>query len=135
MKFVDEITIQVSSGSGGNGVVAFRREKFVPLGGPAGGDGGRGGDLIVEATDDLTTLYELSFNRIYKADNGDHGQPRNMAGKDGKDLIVKVPVGTLIYNQETGQLLVDLDHKGQQEIVAHGGRGGWGNARQCQGLC
>lgn len=129
MKFVDEITIQVSSGTGGNGVVAFRREKFVPMGGPAGGDGGRGGNLVFEATDDLTTLYELSFNRIYNADNGGHGQPRNMAGADGEDLIVKVPVGTLIYDVETGQLLIDLEHKGQREVVARGGRGGWGNAR------
>lgn len=129
MKFVDEVTIQVSSGNGGNGIVAFRREKFVPMGGPAGGDGGRGGDLIFEATDDLTTLYELSFTRIYKADDGGHGQQKNMAGADGKDLTVKVPVGTLIYDLETGQLLIDLDHKGQRETIARGGRGGWGNAR------
>ncbi len=129
MKFVDEITIQVSSGSGGNGVVAFRREKFVPMGGPSGGDGGRGGDLILEATDDLTTLYELSFVRIYKAENGEHGRPRDMIGANGKNLTIKVPVGTLVYDQENGQLLCDLDHKGQQVIIAHGGRGGLGNAR------
>ena len=129
MKFVDEVTIQVSSGSGGNGIVAFRREKFVPMGGPAGGDGGRGGDLIFEATDDLTTLYELSFTRIYKAEDGGHGQQKNMAGANGSDLTVKVPVGTLIYDLESGQLLVDLDHKGQRDIIARGGRGGWGNAR------
>ncbi|HPW58509.1 MAG TPA: GTPase ObgE [Candidatus Rifleibacterium sp.] len=129
MKFVDEVTIQVSSGSGGNGIVAFRREKFVPMGGPAGGDGGRGGDLIFEATDDLTTLYELSFTRIYKAEDGGHGQQKNMAGANGSDLTVKVPVGTLVYDLESGQLLVDLDHKGQREIIARGGRGGWGNAR------
>ncbi len=129
MKFVDEVTIQVSSGNGGNGIVAFRREKFVPLGGPAGGDGGRGGDLIFEATDDLSTLYELSFTRIYKAEDGGHGQQKNMAGANGRDLIVKVPVGTLVYDLETGQLLVDLDQKGQKEIIARGGRGGWGNAR------
>ncbi|NCB37382.1 MAG: GTPase ObgE [Erysipelotrichia bacterium] len=129
MKFVDEVTIQVSSGTGGNGIVAFRREKFVPMGGPAGGDGGRGGDLIFEATDDLTTLYELSFTRIYNAENGVNGQQKNMAGANGKDLTVKVPVGTLIYDLETGRLLVDMDHKGQREIIAKGGRGGWGNAR------
>ncbi|HQB82731.1 MAG TPA: GTPase ObgE, partial [Candidatus Rifleibacterium sp.] len=129
MKFVDEVTIQVSSGSGGNGIVAFRREKFVPMGGPAGGDGGRGGDLIFEATDDLTTLYELSFTRIYKAEDGGHGQQKNMSGANGSDLTVKVPVGTLVYDLESGQLLVDLDHKGQREIIARGGRGGWGNAR------
>ncbi|MBU1105647.1 MAG: GTPase ObgE [Candidatus Riflebacteria bacterium] len=129
MKFVDEVTIQVSSGSGGNGVVAFRREKFVPMGGPSGGDGGRGGSLIFEATDDLTTLYELSFVRKYVAANGDHGQPRDMIGISGKDLVIKVPVGTLIYDQESGQLLCDLDHKGQQVVLARGGRGGFGNAR------
>lgn len=129
MKFVDEVTIQVSSGNGGNGVVAFRREKFVPMGGPSGGDGGRGGDLIFEASDDLTTLYELSFNRIYKAENGEHGRPRDMMGANGKNLVVKVPVGTLVYDQESGQLVCDLDHKGQQVIIAHGGRGGLGNAR------
>ncbi|PKL48388.1 MAG: hypothetical protein CVV42_09705 [Candidatus Riflebacteria bacterium HGW-Riflebacteria-2] len=129
MKFVDEMTIQVSSGNGGNGVIAFRREKFVPLGGPSGGDGGRGGDLIFEATDDLTTLYELSFVRIYKAENGEHGRPRDMIGANGKNLIIKVPVGTLVYAHESGQLLCDLDHKGQQVIIAHGGRGGFGNAR------
>lgn len=129
MKFVDEVTIQVSSGSGGNGIVAFRREKFVPLGGPAGGDGGRGGDLIFEATDDLTTLYELSFTRIYKAEDGGHGQQKNMSGANGRDLTIKVPVGTLVYDLETGQLLVDLDQKGQKEIIGRGGRGGWGNAR------
>jgi len=119
----------VSSGNGGNGIVAFRREKFVPLGGPAGGDGGRGGDLVFEATDDLTTLFELSFTRILKAEDGGHGQQKNMSGANGHDLIVKVPVGTLVYDLETGQLLVDLDQKGQKEIVARGGRGGWGNAR------
>lgn len=129
MKFVDELTIQVSSGSGGNGVVAFRREKFVPQGGPAGGDGGRGGDLVIEATDDLTTLYEIGFARIRNADAGEHGQPRNMNGANGKELVVKVPVGTLVYDQESGRLLIDLDHKGQREIICRGGRGGWGNAR------
>lgn len=129
MKFVDEITIQVSSGSGGNGVIAFRREKFVPFGGPSGGDGGRGGDLILEATDDLTTLHELSFIRIYKAEDGEHGKQRDMIGANGKPLVLKVPVGTLVYAQEDGQLLCDLDHKGQQAILAHGGRGGFGNAR------
>ncbi|HNW11369.1 MAG TPA: GTPase ObgE, partial [Candidatus Rifleibacterium sp.] len=89
----------------------------------------RGGDLIFEATDDLTTLYELSFTRIYKAEDGGHGQQKNMAGANGSDLTVKVPVGTLVYDLESGQLLVDLDHKGQREIIARGGRGGWGNAR------
>ncbi|MDN5279490.1 MAG: GTPase [Clostridiales bacterium] len=129
MKFVDEVTIEVISGKGGDGAIAFRREKFVPMGGPAGGDGGRGGDVIFEATDDLTTLYELSFTRKLKAENGQNGQPKDMIGANGKNLVVKVPVGTLVYDAETGQLLVDLDEKGQQEIIAKGGRGGRGNAR------
>lgn len=129
MKFVDEITIEVNSGKGGDGAVAFRREKFVPMGGPAGGDGGRGGDVIFEASDDLTTLYELSFTRKLSAENGENGQPKDMVGSNGKSLTVKVPVGTLVFDQHSGQLIVDLAEKGQQEIIARGGRGGRGNAR------
>lgn len=129
MKFVDEVTIEVTSGKGGDGAVAFRREKFVPMGGPAGGDGGRGGDIVFAATDDLTTLYELSFTRKLAAEDGERGQPKDMIGANGKSLIVKVPVGTLVYDQQSGQLLVDLAEKGQQEIIASGGRGGRGNAR------
>ena len=129
MKFVDEVTIEVSSGNGGNGAVAFRREKFVPMGGPSGGDGGKGGDLVLEATDDLTTLYDLSFIRTHKAENGGNGQNKDMAGANGKDCVVKVPVGTLVYNLESGELLVDMEHKGQREILLKGGRGGMGNAR------
>lgn len=129
MKFIDEVSIEVSSGNGGNGLVAFRREKFVPLGGPAGGDGGRGGDVIFEATDNMTTLYEFSFARIHKAQNGEHGRAKNQFGANGSDLILKVPVGTLIYDADTGQLLVDLAKKKQQATIAKGGRGGRGNAR------
>ncbi len=129
MKFIDELVIEVASGNGGNGIVAFRREKFVPTGGPAGGDGGRGGDFIVEATDDLTTLYELSFRRKYFAENGQNGGQKNMSGSNGEDFVLKVPVGTLIYDYETGKLLYDLEHKNQRETIAKGGRGGHGNAR------
>ncbi len=129
MKFVDEVTIEVTSGKGGDGAVAFRREKFVPMGGPAGGDGGRGGDVVFEATDDLTTLYELSFTRRLAAEDGERGQPKDMMGANGQSLSVKVPVGTLVYDIESGRLLVDLAEKGQQEIIARGGRGGRGNAR------
>jgi GTP-binding protein len=129
MKFIDELVIEVASGSGGNGIVAFRREKFVPMGGPAGGDGGRGGSFIVEATDDLTTLYELSFKRSYAAQNGEQGGQKNMSGANGEDFVLKVPVGTLIYDYETNKLLFDLDHKNQREVVAKGGRGGYGNSR------
>lgn len=129
MKFVDEVTIEVNSGKGGDGAVAFRREKFVPMGGPSGGDGGRGGDVIFEATDDLTTLYELSFTRKLSAEDGDKGQAKDMIGANGNNLVVKVPVGTLVFDQENGGLLVDLAEKGQREIIARGGRGGRGNAR------
>jgi GTP-binding protein len=129
MKFVDEVTIEVSSGKGGNGAVAFRREKFVPMGGPSGGDGGRGGNIVLRATSDLTTLYELSFNRKFKAENGVNGQAKDMMGANGQDLIVRVPVGTLVYDAETDKLLVDMEQDGQQEVIAQGGRGGRGNAR------
>ncbi|GAB4272291.1 MAG: GTPase ObgE [Candidatus Rifleibacteriota bacterium] len=129
MKFVDEVIIEVSSGKGGDGAIAFRREKFVPMGGPSGGDGGRGGDIVFEATNDLTTLYELSFTRKYHADNGRNGQNKDMMGANAKNLVIKVPVGTLVYDADSGQLLVDLDEDGQKEIIARGGRGGRGNAR------
>lgn len=129
MKFVDELTIQVSSGSGGNGMVSFRREKFIPMGGPSGGDGGKGGDLIFEASNEVATLYELSFNRVYKAKNGGSGGSKNLHGANGKDLIIKLPVGTLVYELESNKLIVDLDEAGQREIIVKGGRGGMGNAR------
>lgn len=129
MKFVDELILEVSSGKGGDGAVAFRREKYVPEGGPSGGDGGRGGAIIFEATSDLTTLYELSFNRKFYAKNGENGMAKDMIGANAENLTVKVPVGTLIYDSESGQLLVDMAENGQQEILAKGGRGGRGNAR------
>jgi GTP-binding protein len=129
MKFVDEVTIEVNSGKGGDGIVAFRREKYVPMGGPAGGDGGRGGDVVFIASDDLTTLYDLSFKRILKAENGKNGQSKDMVGANGDNLEVKVPVGTLVYDNESQKLLFDLHEKGQREIIASGGRGGRGNAR------
>jgi GTP-binding protein len=129
MKFVDEVTIEVSSGKGGDGAVAFRREKFVPMGGPSGGDGGRGGDVIFTATDNLTTLYEMSFTRKLKAEAGQNGQIKDMMGSNGKNLIVRVPVGTLVFDADSGKLLFDLDEAGQEECIAKGGRGGKGNAR------
>lgn len=129
MKFVDEVTIEVTSGKGGNGIVAFRREKFIPMGGPAGGDGGRGGNVILEASDSQTTLYELSYTKNLKAKSGENGRPKNQMGANADDLIVKVPIGTLVFDAETGKLLFDLDRDGAQVIVAHGGRGGKGNAR------
>ncbi len=129
MKFIDEIKIEVSSGKGGDGSVAFRREKFVPYGGPSGGDGGRGGDIILEATSDLTTLYELSFTKVLKAQNGENGMPKDMIGANGESLTVFVPVGTLVYDFESDKLLADLDESGQRFVIAKGGRGGRGNAR------
>ncbi|HNV68363.1 MAG TPA: GTPase ObgE [Candidatus Ozemobacteraceae bacterium] len=129
MKFVDELVIQVSSGKGGDGMVAFRREKFVPFGGPSGGDGGRGGDVILEATRELNTLYDLSFRREYEADSGGKGGPKDKTGFDAAPLTVLVPAGTLVYDEETGELLCDLDAVGKKFLAAKGGRGGRGNAK------
>jgi GTP-binding protein len=128
MHFVDEAVIQVKAGNGGNGCVAFRREKFVPRGGPAGGDGGRGGHVILLADPSVKTLVDLHLQRTYKAENGQHGQGSNKHGADGKDLVIRVPVGTVVYDAETGELIADLVKAGQRVIVARGGRGGRGNA-------
>ncbi|MFN3420743.1 MAG: GTPase ObgE [Armatimonadota bacterium] len=128
MHFVDEAVIYVKAGDGGNGCVAFRREKFVPRGGPAGGDGGRGGHVILLADPSVKTLVDLHLQRTYKASNGQHGQGSNKHGADGEDLIIRVPTGTVVYDQETGELLADLVKPGQRIIVARGGKGGRGNA-------
>ncbi|MFA0777150.1 MAG: hypothetical protein PVTTEEND_000864 [Candidatus Fervidibacter sp.] len=128
MHFVDEAVIHVKAGNGGNGCVAFRREKFVPRGGPAGGDGGRGGHVILLADPSVKTLVDLHLQRTYKAENGQHGQGSNKHGADGKDLVIRVPVGTVIYDAETGELLADLVKPGQRVVEARGGRGGRGNA-------
>jgi len=128
MQFVDEVEIDVKAGDGGNGMVAFRREKFVPRGGPAGGDGGRGGNVIMEADQALSTLVDLRYKRSYKAERGGSGGPNNKTGRDAADLVVKVPVGTTIYDKSTGALLADLVEHGQKAVVAKGGRGGRGNA-------
>jgi GTPase len=121
--------ISVESGKGGDGLIAFRREKFVPFGGPSGGDGGRGGDVLVRATPNLTTLYELSFNRVYKAPAGRNGGAKDMEGANGDHLVIEVPVGTLVYDAEQEELLADLSREDAAVIVAQGGRGGRGNAR------
>lgn len=126
--FVDRAKIYVKAGDGGNGCIAFRREKFVPKGGPAGGDGGKGGDVIIEADENLDTLLDFHYKRHYYAERGEHGKGKNQKGKDGEDLIIKVPVGTLIIDAETGELLADLVFHGQRVIVAKGGKGGRGNA-------
>lgn len=128
MQFVDEVVIYVKAGDGGNGCVAFRREKFVPQGGPAGGNGGRGGHVILLADPSVKTLVDLHLQRTYKAPKGGHGQGNNKSGADGEDLIIRVPVGTVVYDHETGELLADLVKPGQRVIVARGGKGGRGNA-------
>lgn len=129
MKFIDKAKIYIEAGKGGDGVVAFRREAHVPKGGPAGGDGGKGGSIIFEATNSLTTLLDLRYNRQYKASPGQNGMPKKMHGSDALDYIIKVPVGTLIMNEETKEILADLTMDKQRAVIAKGGRGGRGNAR------
>jgi len=127
--FIDEARIEVRSGKGGDGVVHFRREKYVPRGGPDGGDGGRGGDVFLEATTSLNTLYSFRRNQKFKAEDGSNGAKQNMTGRSGQDLTILVPTGTLVYDDGTGALLGDLVEAGQRLLVAKGGRGGRGNAR------
>jgi len=125
--FVDQVKIKIEAGNGGNGMVAFRREKYIDKGGPAGGDGGRGGSVIFVVDEGLSTLLDLRYNKILKASAGENGMPKSCHGKNAKDLIVKVPVGTVIYNDETGKVIADLTDVNQRKIVAQGGRGGRGN--------
>jgi GTPase len=126
--FIDRAKIHVHGGDGGNGVTAFRREKFVPRGGPSGGDGGRGGDVILVADGSLNTLLHLRYNPQHTAQRGSHGEGSNRSGRDGSDLIVRVPVGTQIFDATTGELLHDLSHDGDRWVAARGGRGGFGNS-------
>ncbi len=127
--FVDQVTISVQAGNGGDGCSSFRREKFIPLGGPDGGDGGKGADIILEADPNLSTLIDLRYQRLYQAENGRAGRGKQMTGRSGKDWIIKVPVGTLVKDLETGNLLVDLKESWQQFTVVSGGKGGHGNTR------
>ncbi|MCV2884599.1 Obg family GTPase CgtA [Aestuariibacter sp. AA17] len=129
MKFVDEAEIRVEAGDGGNGTISFRREKFVPKGGPDGGDGGDGGSVYLCADENLNTLIDFRFERFHRAERGQNGQGRNCAGKQGKDLELKVPVGTRATDQDTGEVLGDLTKHGQRLKVAQGGFHGLGNAR------
>ncbi len=126
--FIDRVKIRIRAGHGGNGVMAFRREKFVPRGGPSGGDGGRGGDVWLEADSSLNTLLHLRYNPEHKAERGRHGEGSNRAGREGEDVIVRVPVGTQVYDAETGELLCDLAEDNARWLAARGGRGGFGNA-------
>lgn len=127
--FYDEAKIYVKAGDGGDGCIAFRREKYVPRGGPAGGDGGRGGSVILRADAQLGTLIDLRYRRHYRAERGGHGMGKNMHGRDGQDLVIRVPVGTIVRDAATGRVLADLTEDGQEVVVARGGRGGRGNAR------
>ena len=126
--FIDKAKVYVRGGDGGNGAVAFRREKFVPKGGPSGGSGGRGGSVIFRADEGLRTLIDFKYRRHYYAERGRHGEGKDRHGRDGEDLIVRVPVGTVIKDAETGEVLGDLVFDGQEMVVARGGRGGRGNA-------
>lgn len=128
MQFVDEVEITVKAGDGGNGIVAFRREKFIPRGGPAGGNGGKGGDIVLEADPKLNTLVDLRYKKHYKAGRGGDGGPNDMHGKNGDDLTLKVPVGTLVYDAENGRRIADLTKPEQRVVIAEGGEGGRGNA-------
>jgi len=126
--FIDRVKIRVKAGDGGNGVTAFRREKFVPRGGPSGGDGGKGGDVWIESDESLNTLLHLRYNPEHHAERGRHGEGSNRHGKDGADEIVKVPIGTQVFDVASGDLLHDFTDASQRFLAAKGGKGGWGNA-------
>lgn len=127
--FVDHVKVYVKGGDGGDGMVAFRREKYVPYGGPAGGDGGNGGNVVFEVDEGLRTLMDFRYNRHFKAARGENGKSKGMHGKSAEDLVVKVPPGTVVINEETGNVIADLVEHGQRAIIAKGGRGGRGNMR------
>jgi GTPase len=127
--FIDEAKIRVKAGDGGNGCMAFRREKFVPRGGPSGGDGGKGGDVVMESSERHNTLVHFRFNPEYRAQRGRHGEGSNCTGREGEDVLLKVPVGTIVYDEETGDKVFDFTHADQRMVIARGGRGGRGNAR------
>ncbi len=127
--FVDQVKIYVKGGDGGNGMVAFRREKFVPKGGPAGGDGGKGANVVFEVEEGLRTLMDFRYQRHFKAPRGEHGMSKNQHGRNSKDMIVKVPPGTIVSDANTKEVIADLTEHGQQAIIARGGRGGRGNSR------
>jgi len=129
VKFFDEAFITVQSGDGGRGCVSFRREKFIPRGGPDGGDGGKGGDVIFKSSSHRRTLYPFRFKRQFKAQNGFHGQGKQKTGKKGDDLIIEIPSGTLIFDEDTNEIIKDFTQPDETYIIAEGGRGGQGNSR------
>jgi GTP-binding protein len=127
MKFIDECQVRVAAGAGGNGCVAFRREKYVPRGGPSGGDGGKGGDVVLVGDEGLSTLLDLTYAHLLKAERGEHGMGKDMYGRGGQDLVVRVPVGTRVADKHTGEPVGDVLSHGQRLVVAKGGSGGRGN--------
>jgi GTP-binding protein len=127
--FIDHVTIDVAAGAGGNGCVSFRRETFVPRGGPDGGDGGKGGDVIVQASSRLSTLVDLHYQRLYKAQRGAHGRGKSCRGRNGRDAVILVPPGSVIRDAADGTVIAELLSDGEREVVARGGRGGLGNER------
>jgi GTP-binding protein len=129
MKFVDEARIHVMAGNGGNGCLSFRRERFIPKGGPDGGDGGKGGDVILQADAQLATLLDFSYPQQFRAGRGVHGKGKDQTGKNGEDLVIRIPVGTLLRDDQTGEVIQDFIFDGQQFVAAKGGRGGRGNTR------
>ncbi len=128
MKFLDEAKVYIQSGAGGNGCVSFRREKFIEFGGPNGGDGGKGGDVVVEAVDGLNTLIDYRYQQHFKAQRGGNGMGKDRHGANGKDIVLKVPVGTQVYEEDDETLLADLTRVGERAVIAEGGNGGFGNA-------
>ncbi len=129
MKFIDEATIHVEAGRGGSGCVSFRRAKFVPRGGPDGGDGGKGGDVIIAGNKDLASLHDFRYKRKYKAENGKAGSGKNMTGREGSDIIINVPLGTVVYDRDSSVVLFQVLRDKEAHIAAKGGRGGRGNVR------
>jgi GTP-binding protein len=127
MMFIDQATIRVKAGDGGKGCVAFRREKFVPKGGPSGGDGGTGGSVWIVASKRLNTLYHLQFQREWKAGRGQHGMGSNCSGQAGEDVTIELPIGSVVRDKQTDEVIADLANDGERVLVAKGGRGGWGN--------
>ncbi len=127
MKFLDQAKVYIRSGSGGPGCISFRREKYIEYGGPDGGDGGKGGDVWAEAVPGLNTLIDYRYQQHFKAQNGEHGMGRQRTGKNGRDVILRVPVGTQILDEDNETLIADLTEEGQRALLAHGGNGGWGN--------
>ncbi len=128
MQFIDEARIQIAAGNGGNGCVSFRREKFVPKGGPDGGNGGRGGNVVVRADRQLNTLLDFRYHKHYRAERGEHGRGKNQEGRSGKDLVLRVPCGTVIRDAQTEEIIADLTRHDEEVVVAKGGKGGRGNS-------